>query len=117
MGFSSAFAALGSSVFGAADAAGIGAGTVSAAGTAAEGLAGIAATSALQGALTKRPVIPPSPVMAQAQIDQSTEQAEQNAQRRQSIAGGINSTIGTSGGQAGQMLNPANMGGKTLLGQ
>jgi hypothetical protein len=55
--------------------------------------------------------------MTQQQVDASTEAAEQNAQRRESIAGGIQSTIGTPGGGAGSMLNPANMGGKSLLGQ
>lgn len=117
MGFTTA--SIGSYIFSAADAAGISAGTVSAAGTAAEGLAGSlaagAATNALYGA--KKPVMPPSPVMGQQQQDVSTREAEENAQRRQSIAGGMNSTVGTSGGQAGAMLNPANLGNKTLLGQ
>lgn len=66
---------------------------------------------------TKRPTIPPSPVIPQAQVDQQAELASQQARQRQSIAGGISSTVGTPGGQAGEALNPANLGGKTLLGQ
>jgi hypothetical protein len=79
-------------------------------------MAGVAATTAT-AALQKKPVMPPSPVIPQAQVDQSAQDANQAAQRRQSIAGGISSTVGTTGGQAGAVLNPGNMGSKTLLGQ
>jgi hypothetical protein len=65
----------------------------------------------------RRPVIPPSPQMPADQVDQSVQNANEAAMRRESIAGGLQSTIGTPGGGSGQMLNPANMGGKTLLGQ
>jgi hypothetical protein len=67
--------------------------------------------------LSKKPNMPPSPVIPQAQVDQQTQQAENMARQRQSVAGGINSTVGTSGGQSGQILNPQNMQGKSLLGQ
>ena len=112
--FSGAGASAGAgSVAGAAAGAGGGitAGEVSA-GAAVLG-AGTAAYSALSA---KKPVIPPSPVNA-VSTDQSVEDAQANAMRRQSIAGGLSSTVGTSGGQAGTILNPANMGGKSLLGQ
>jgi len=113
MGFSTA--ALGDMVFSAAADAGISAGTVSMAGTAAETAAlGIGASSLLGG---KKPIMPPSPVLSQQKQDLSQQQVEENAMRRQSIAGGMNSTVGTIGGQAGSMLNPTTMSGKTLLGQ
>jgi hypothetical protein len=72
-----------------------------------------AGTSAYSIATQKKPVMPPSPVMGAAQQDQSTEAAESNAMRRESIAGGLNSTIGAGGG----MMNPGNTSGHTLLGQ
>ena len=117
MGFSTA--AFGDMIFAGADAIGISAPTVSAIGTGIEEGAGALAISAASNKILggPRPVMPPSPVISQQQQDLSAQQAEQNAMRRQSVAGGMNSTVGTSGGQAGSMLNPSNMGGKTLLGQ
>ena len=118
MGFSS-LAEFGSYVFEAAEGVGISASTVSTAadvaGSAALAVGTGVATNALMAG--KRPAMPPNPVMGQQQQDEAEEQAQQNALRRQSIAGGINSTVGTSGGQAGQVLDPANMSGKSLLGQ
>lgn len=64
-----------------------------------------------------QPVIPPSPVIPAAQVDQAQQEAENNAKKRQQLSGGITSTIGTAGGQAGSMLDPGTFGGKTLLGQ
>jgi hypothetical protein len=64
----------------------------------------------------KRPVMPPSPLLPQSQQDLSVQDAEANAQRRQSIAGGINSTVGTQGGQGGAAMDQSNSGGKALLG-
>ena len=118
MGYS-ALAEFGSYVFGAADAAGVSAGTVSAVGTAAEGVAGSVATGLAANAIIGRPkpLMPPSPVQTAQQQDQSQQNVEENLMRRQSIAGGLNSTVGTSGGQAGTMLNPSTLGQKTLLGQ
>lgn len=75
---------------------------------------GIAGTLGAFG--RKGPVLPPSPMMSPATIDQTAEQAQQEALGRQRIAGGINSTVGTPGGQAGAVMNPASLGQKTLLG-
>lgn len=118
MGFTS-LAEFGSYVFAAADSAGVSAATVSAAGTAAETAAGAVATGVATNAIMggKRPIMPPSPVQGAQQQDLSVQNAEADAQRRQSIAGGINSTVGTQGGQEGAMLNPGNMAGHSLLGQ
>jgi hypothetical protein len=75
-----------------------------------------AGTAAYSLTNQKKPLLPPSPLPSVQNQDESTQQAEENAMRRQSIAGGIESTIGTPGGQGG-MMNPGNLGGKTLLGQ
>jgi hypothetical protein len=75
-----------------------------------------AGTTAYTLANQKKPVLPPSPVPSLASQDQSTQSVEEAAMRRQSIAGGIQSTIGPTGDQ-GAMMNPANLGQKTLLGQ
>jgi len=86
--------------------------------TAVAGAAGAAVGVAGQlGAFGGPKLTPPSPVLSQSGVDQGQQAAEQNALRRQSIAGGIDSSVGTAGGQAGQMLNPANMGAKSMLGQ
>lgn len=118
MGFSS-LAEFGSFIYGAAADAGISDAAVSAGGYAVESGATAAAVgygeSKLMGG--KRPIMPPSPLQGVQQQDESVQKAEQDAQRRQSIAGGINSTVGTPGGQGGQVLNPGNMSSHTLLGQ
>lgn len=77
--------------------------------------AGAAVGSALSS--SGRPVIPPSPVIPQPQVDQSAQDAENMSKRRQQLAGGILSTVGTSGGEAGAVLNPATVSGATLLGR
>ena len=89
------------------------AGTVSAVAAGTSAAVGVASAA---GAFGRPKVAPPSPVLSQASIDQGQQCAQENALRRQSIAGGLNSTVGT-GGEAGQMLNPANLGSKSLLGQ
>jgi hypothetical protein len=48
--------------------------------------------------------------------DMSVDAAEQAARTRAEAAGGLNSTVGTSGGQAGAVLNPSTMSQKSLLG-
>ena len=81
-------------------------------------IAASAAASAAAGALTRGNIaIPPNPFMPQAQVDQTTAEAEAAARKRQGIQGGLDSTIGTSGGGAGGMLNPTSLGTKSLLGQ
>lgn len=84
--------------------------------TAAVGIGTAALSAGIGNALSKRPSMPPSPVMPQTSLDQQEASAEQAAQRRQAIAGGLNSTVGTPGGQGGSMLDPSNMSGKSLLG-
>jgi hypothetical protein len=76
MGFSTA--AIGDAIFAAADSAGISAGTVSAVGTAAEAGAGAIATGVATNAIMgggRRPIMPPSPVQGQQQLDQSAQDA------------------------------------------
>ena len=65
----------------------------------------------------KAPRIPPSPVIPPEQVDQGAAAAEADARKRQQLAGGIASTVGTSGGEAGAVMNPATMSGHSLLGQ
>ena len=91
--------------------------TASAAGGAIDAVAAAGLSAGLGAALAKKPAMPPSPVQTAEQLGQESQAADLAAQRRQSIAGGMTSTVGTSGGQAGQMLNPINMQSKTLLGQ
>lgn len=98
-------------VFGAGSAA---AGVASGVGVA----AGVASVAGQLGAFGRRgPIIPPQPQMTPQQVDASTQAAEANAMHRESIAGGIESTIGTAGGAAGELLNPQISGTKQLLGQ
>ena len=80
--------------------------------------AGVASVAGQLGAFgRRRPIIPPQPQMGAQQVDQSTQAAEEAAMRRESIAGGLSSTVGTPGGQAGELLNPQISGTKQLLGQ
>lgn len=79
-----------------------------------------AAAVAVGSALTpgaRRPGMPPSPVIPQAQVDQSAQEAENTSRRRQQLAGGLLSTVGTSGGEAGAILNPSTVSGAALLGR
>jgi hypothetical protein len=80
-------------------------------------LAGAGVSAGLGAALARKPTLPPSPVIPQAQQNEQIQNQALEAQKRASIAGGIESTVGTPGGQAGQMLDPANLGQRTLLGQ
>jgi hypothetical protein len=58
--------------------------------------------------------VPPQP--GQVGTDESAANAEQASLRRSQIAGGLQSTTGTAGGQAGAVLNPATLSTKSLLG-
>jgi hypothetical protein len=87
------------------------AGSVAAAGALADTAIAYGATELMK---PKMPALPPSPFMPQAQVDQTTQNAEDAARRRQAGAQGIESTIGAG---PGGMLNPSNMSTKTLLGQ
>jgi hypothetical protein len=58
--------------------------------------------------------VPPSPQF-QTQ-DATVAQAGQQALQRAQAAGGLQSTTGTPGGQAGSVLNPTTLSSKTLLG-
>lgn len=59
--------------------------------------------------------IPPAPQM-QLGADQAAQQAEQQSLQRAQAAGGLQSTTGTAGGQAGAILNPSTLSNRTLLG-
>jgi hypothetical protein len=75
----------------------------------------IAAGTALAG--RRGVTLPPSPVIPQAAVNTQAEAADQSSQRRQSIAGGMQSTVGGAGAsQAGYMLSPGNSESHTLLG-
>jgi hypothetical protein len=56
------------------------------------------------------------PIPNQVGNDEQTVASEQAALQRREAAGGLQSTTGTSGGQAGAMLNPSTMSQKSLLG-
>lgn len=58
--------------------------------------------------------VPPSPQFQGT--DASVAQAGQQALQRAQAAGGLESTTGTPGGQAGSVLNPTTLSTKTLLG-
>jgi hypothetical protein len=60
--------------------------------------------------------IPPSPLTPQANIDQSAANAEQQQLQREEAAAGLQSTVGTAGGQAGAILNPSTLSSHSLLG-
>lgn len=64
-----------------------------------------------------RLAIPPSPVIPQTVVDQSAQEAENTAKRRQQLAGGILSTVGTAGGEAGSVMNPSTISQASLLGR
>jgi hypothetical protein len=59
--------------------------------------------------------VPPSPNTG-ASSDQSEVDAQQEQLKRQQAAGGLQSTTGTAGGQAGAVLNPSTLSNKSLLG-
>lgn len=97
-----------------AGAAGTGAAT--AAGYVAAGVG--AAASIYGGTQAARGInIPPSPILRQASVDEAVQQSGEQQRRRQEVAGGIQSTVGTAGGQAGSILNPTTMAQSTLLGK
>ncbi len=77
---------------------------------------GLAIASAVSG--PKRQALPPSPLIPQAQVNEQSAQAGQDAQRRAAAAGGLQSTVGGEGAsQSGYMLSPSGMESKSLLGQ
>lgn len=81
--------------------------------TAATVAGGAAASAAASKVMAPKMRIPTLPTLPQAQVDQQSEAANQAALRRQSIAGGVNSTILT-GGQGAPLNNTVSS--KTLLG-
>lgn len=81
--------------------------------TAATVAGGAAASAIASKALAPKMRIPSLPTVSQAQVDTQSEQANQDAMRRQSIAGGVNSTILT-GGQGAPLNNTVS--NRTLLG-
>jgi hypothetical protein len=118
----SAAVAAGTTVATEAGGVGLVAGTGASAGLTAGQLAGYAATaatgvSALATLARGAPGInlPPAP-HTNLGTDQSVAQAEQQALQRAQVRGGLSSTTGTEGGQAGSVLNPATLSSKTLLG-
>jgi hypothetical protein len=58
--------------------------------------------------------VPPSP--SGVGSDQAVVDAEQKELQRRQAAGGLASTAGTPGGQAGAVLNPSTISNKSLLG-
>jgi hypothetical protein len=58
--------------------------------------------------------IPPAP--GQIQNDQQIQAAEQQTLAREQAAGGLQSTTGTAGGQAGAMISPATTSNRSILG-
>lgn len=58
--------------------------------------------------------VPPTPGVAQT--DQTVANAEQESLRRREAAGGLQSSVGTPGGQAGSVLNPATLSNRSVLG-
>ena len=59
--------------------------------------------------------IPPAPQSAAA-TDQAVANAEQQSLQRRQAAGGLQSTTGTPGGQAGAILAPSTQSSKSILG-
>jgi hypothetical protein len=59
--------------------------------------------------------IPPVPVN-QPQTDQAVLNAQQQEIQREAAAGGLQSTVGTAGGQGGAILNPSTMSSRSILG-
>jgi hypothetical protein len=99
----------------------VGAGSVSAAGTGAGITAGeVSAAASLSSSIytlsqgAGKVNDPPAP--NQLGSDATVADAQQQQLRRQQAAGGIDSTTGTSGGQAGAVLNPSSMSTHSLLG-
>lgn len=88
-------------------------------GATATAVGGVAIGSAVAygaNALLNKPKfnMPPNPLLGQSKIDQAQQDAEAQARKRASIAGGLQSTVGTS--EAGSALNPTTLQNKTLLG-
>lgn len=91
---------------------GITAATVSEAAAAATGVSSLYTLSQGPGRIN----IPPAPYQGTGKIDQQVTSAEAAERARLAAAGGLQSTIGTGGGQAGATLNPATMSSHSLLG-
>jgi hypothetical protein len=58
--------------------------------------------------------IPPAP--GQIQNDAQAQAVQQQTLEREQAAGGLQSTVGTSGGQAGAILSPATTSNRSILG-
>lgn len=84
--------------------------TVSEAAAVASGASALATLAAGPGNIS----VPPAPY--QASVDTGALNAEQEERQRLAAAGGLQSTIGTGGGQAGAILNPSTMSQRSLLG-
>jgi hypothetical protein len=82
-----------------------------------EAISAVVGAAGAAKALTTHPRMPPSPVIPESVVNTDVQGAQEAAQRRESIAGGIQSTVGTAGGNAGEQMNPATLGSHTLLGQ
>jgi hypothetical protein len=84
--------------------------------TASEVAAGAAGVSALHTMLQGRPCISIPPTPGLATQDQTVLNAQQQELAREQAAGGLQSTTGTPGGQAGAMLNPSTTSNRSILG-
>lgn len=117
-GYSTAAATAASA--GGSAAAGVGAGT--AIGTAAtsvtvsEAAAVASGASALTTLAQGNPKVNIPPVPLSTTNDPTVQETEQQELARRAAAGGLQSTIGTAGGQQGAILNPATVSQRSLLG-
>jgi len=127
VGTTEALAASGAAAPALGIAGGAAAGAAAGAGAANSGLfgTGVTATEALAAAtgasalytMAQGPKginVPPAPSFASQ--DQQVQQVEQQTLSRQQIAGGLQSTVGTAGGQAGAILSPATTSSRAILG-
>jgi hypothetical protein len=85
--------------------------TISEAAAVASGASSLATLAAGPGRIN----VPPVPVN-QMQTDITVQNAEQQQLARREAAGGLQSTVGTSGGQAGAILNPSTLSQRSVLG-
>ena len=92
--------------------AGVGAaGLASGAATAATAASALATLAAGRSGINIPP--PPSPGIRN---DQQIQDAQQQALKREQVAGGLQGSTGTPGGQAGAVLSPATTSSKSILG-
>lgn len=84
--------------------------TISEASAVASGTSSLATLAAGPGRIN----VPPTPGVAQQ--DQDVQNVEQQTLRREQVAGGLQGTTGTPGGQAGAVLNPGTLSNRSVLG-